>query len=463
MPLNDDETFRKKRVTIMGLGSFGGGIGAARFIGGLGARVTITDVKGEESLRESIEALRGLGIRFVLGRHEMSDFTGADMVVVSPAVPRDSEFVMAARAAGAVLTTELGLFVERCPAGICGVTGSNGKTTTVSMLKSILEHTGERYFVGGNIGGSLLTELDRIAPGDRVVIEISSFQLEWLDELSWSPRIAAILNIMPNHLDRHGTFENYRDAKAVILTHQKPDDTTVLVRDDPGSAGMQGRVWGTLVWAGTILDGDGVTVEEGWIVDRRRNRAVRICELSRLLVPGKHNVLNALAASACALELGIGHSVIGAGLASFRGVPHRLEYLGERSGVLFFNDSKATTPEAAAAAVASFGQPVIPILGGYDKGMSFEAMTGNMAGRVRWAALIGETAERIEKELQRAGIPSKRFQSLAEAFNGCMEHACQGDIVVLSPGCASYDMFNNYEERGGLFREIVKRYIESTA
>ena len=462
MPLYGDTAFRNKNVTVMGLGSFGGGAGAARFLAGLGAQVTVTDLKGEEQLRESIDALRGLGIRFVLGRHEMGDFTGADLIVVSPAVPRGSEFVTAARSAGAALTTELGLFVGRCPAGICGVTGSNGKTTTVSMLKSILERSGERFFVGGNIGGSLLSELDHIAPGDRIVIEVSSFQLEWLDELSWSPRIAAILNIMPNHLDRHGTLENYREAKALILRRQKQNDTAVLVRDDPGSAAMQERVRGRLVWAGTVPGESGVTVEEGWIVERRGSRIVRICEPSRLLVPGKHNILNALAAAACALELGIGHSAIGDGLISFRGVPHRLEYIGERSGVLFFNDSKATTPEAASAAVASFVQPVIPVLGGYDKGMPFDAMAKSMAGRVKWAALIGDTAERIGEELRRVGIPSKRFHSLEEAFRGCLEHASRGDVVVLSPGCASYDMFNNYEERGGLFRDIVRRYIEST-
>ncbi len=190
----------------MGLGAFGGGIGAAKYLAEKGAIVTVTDSKSESELSESGEKLKGLEIRFVLGRHEMKDFTEAHMVVVNPAVPRNSEYVLAARKAGVGLTTEISLFIENCPAKICGITGSNGKTTVVSMLKSILEFSGASHRVGGNIGVSLLSDLDGISPDDHVVLELSSFQLEWLNEIAWSPHIAAVINIMPNHLDRYATL-----------------------------------------------------------------------------------------------------------------------------------------------------------------------------------------------------------------------------------------------------------------
>jgi len=232
-----------RRVTVMGLGTFGGGVGAARFFAERGVEVTVTDLKDRGELSESISRLGGLGIRIVLGRHDTRDFTDTALVVVSPAVPRDSEYVEAARRNGVPLQTEIGLFVERCPAPLCGVTGSVGKTTTVSMLGSILEHSGRPHHVGGNIGGSLLPALPEISEDDVVVLELSSFQLEWLAEMSWSPHIAAVLNILPNHLDRHGTMENYLEAKAAILEHQDTRDYAVLVRDDPGSRSLPGSTW----------------------------------------------------------------------------------------------------------------------------------------------------------------------------------------------------------------------------
>ncbi|MBT4483211.1 MAG: UDP-N-acetylmuramoyl-L-alanine--D-glutamate ligase, partial [Candidatus Latescibacteria bacterium] len=230
---NTFKEFASMDITVMGLGSFGGGIGAAKFLAMNGAHVTVTDIKSEHELSESVEKLQGLDIRFVLGRHEIKDFTDARMVVVNPAVPRDSEYIRAARNSGTWLRTEIGLFIERCPAQICGVTGSNGKTTTVSMLKSILDRSGKTHWIGGNIGGSLLSDLGSISPEDIVVLELSSFQLEWLNELAWSPHIAAVLNIMPNHLDRYGTLEKYTEAKATILDYQKTSDSVILVRDDP--------------------------------------------------------------------------------------------------------------------------------------------------------------------------------------------------------------------------------------
>ncbi len=455
---SDIQRFRGKRVTVMGLGSFGGGIGAAAFLADRGALVTVTDQKSEKDLAKSVEALRGRNIRFVLGGHNREDFTRADLVVASPAAPRNSEYILAAREAGVPLHTEIGLFVERCPARMCGVTGSNGKTTTVSMIGAMLEASGLAYHVGGNIGKSLLATLPEISPEDRVVLELSSFQIEWLDELGWSPHIAAILNVRPNHLDRHGTFENYADAKGRLLDHQVNGDITVLNAGDPASRSMASRVRGNTLWFGMELAGEGITLENGWIVRRSGGSADRIFDVSRLLIPGGHNIQNALAAAACALSLGVGPEHIAAGLAGFRGVKHRLELVGEVNGVRYYNDSKATTPEAATVGMEAFeGRTVLPILGGYDKGVSFDDMARAVAGRIRWAALIGVTAPIIRASLEKAGVDSTTFGSFAEAFEACALRAKPGDVVLLSPGCASYDMFNNYEERGELFRELVRK------
>jgi len=449
------EVFSGMRAVVMGLGRFGGGIGAARFLAGKGARVTVTDLKDEKELAGSIAQLNGLDIRFVLGRHEMSDFTGAQMVVVNPAVPRDSSYVAAARRAGAVLTTEIGLFVERCPAPVCGVTGSNGKSTTVSMIRSILDHSNRRYWIGGNLGGSLLSDLGAMTANDIVVLELSSFQLEWLREIGWSPHIAAILNILPNHLDRHGTLESYTAAKAAILDHQLSSDIAVLVRDDPGSRAMGERARGHLMWVGVGLDMRGISLEDGSIVRRAWRKRIPVIDIGLLRVPGRQNAVDAMAAAACALKMGTDIAAIRYGLADFRGLPHRLESLGEINGVAFYNDSKSTTPESAATAVEAFDSPVIPILGGYDKGVGFDDMAGRMAGRVSWAALIGQTAPKIAAALDSAGIPHETFPTLEAAFNACVNRAKKGDTVVLTPGCASYDMFSDYEDRGEAFRELV--------
>lgn len=448
------------RVTVMGLGTFGGGIGAARYCAENGACVTVTDMKSKDALGTSLDALAGYNIDFVLGEHRIADFTGANLVVVSPAVPRESRYVQAAREAGVPLTTEIGLFVAHCPARVCGITGSNGKTTTVSMLESILAAANLPHHTGGNIGGSLLSSLPAISAGETVVLELSSFQLEWLDEAGWSPAIAAVLNIMPNHLDRHGTIDAYRDAKAAILDNQAPGDTAILVSDDGGSLSLADRVRGRTVLVGHDIGDDGVAVNGAWLTGRRNGVDERLFDTRDLNVPGAHNVLNAAVAAACARELGIGTEAIACGLAEFRGVPHRLEFVGEHNGIRFFNDSKSTTPDATAAAVNAFGCAVIPILGGYDKGVSFEKMAGAIAGPVWWAALIGTTAPALETALGKAGVRTGRFDTLEDAFAACLEYANPADIVLLSPGCASYDMFSNYEERGEVFRALVHRLID---
>ena len=455
----EDAAFARKRVTVMGLGRFGGGVGAARFLAERGAQVTVTDLNRADVLTDSVMALDGLPVRFVLGRHELKDFTEAHLVVVNPAVPRTSQFVEAARAAGTPMTTEIGLFVERCPAPICGITGSNGKSTTVSLLGAILEAAGEPHHVGGNLGGSLLAELPAIRDNDRVVLELSSFQLEWLDELGWSPELAVVMNVLPNHLDRHGTYENYLNIKGMILDHQKSGDVAVLVRDDPGARALADRARCRVFWVGEGLTIPSVTTDASAILRRSWRMNAAIMDIARLRLPGRHNRINAMVAVACALEMGMDIRHIQKGLGSFTGLAHRLEYVGARDDVRFFNDSKATTPEAAAAGVLAFSDDpgmVLPIFGGSDKGVSFDGLAKSIAGRVPWAALIGVTAGTIGESLAAHGIESQRFDTLEEAVAACSGRARPGDVVLLSPGCASYDMFANYTERGDAFRRSAR-------
>jgi len=455
--------YRGKRVTVMGLGKFGGNIGAARWLAEQGARVTVTDLKPAGAFEEALGQLRDCDLTCRFGGHDRADFTETDLVVASPAVDRESPYLKAARAAGVTLATEIGLFVTNCPSRICGITGSNGKTTTVSMTGAILSASGRTSWIGGNIGGSLLASLDRMIPDDIVVLEISSFQLEWLDELKWSPLVAAILNLSPNHLDRHRTFEKYRTAKGALLAHQSPGDTAILVKDPPGSAMYRDSVRSRLLWVGTENEDDGVTLDGGWIARRSGGTLTRIVESRLIGVPGKHNVLNAMSASACALALGIDHTSIVSGLSSFKGVPHRLQLVGERDGVRFYNDSKATTPESTVMAVTSFDGRVIPILGGYDKEVSFDRMAEQIGDKVNWAALIGTTAKKIEAALTRAGVASQILPSLEDAFRACVRRAQPGNVVLLSPGCASYDMFSDFEERGERFIELVEEHIRHSS
>ncbi len=456
LPYDQKDEFRNYRATVMGLGRFGGGIGAARFLAEQGAQVTVTDMKSEEELAESMAALDGLGIRFVLGHHDMEDFTSAHMVVVSPAVPRASEYVMAARKAGARMNSEIGLFFERCPGKIVGITGSNGKSTTVSLLDAILSRSGKRHFTGGNIGVSLLQKLPDMDHHDIVVLELSSFQLEWLDELGLSPEIACLLNIMPNHIDRHGSFENYRTAKSAIFSYQRTGDKCIIVRDDPEARSLSHTARGKIVWVSAREKVTGVMLEDGVVMNSGWKKAEPLYEASILRIPGKHNIINSMAASACALELGIDSETIAEGVASFSGIPHRLEWVAEKNDISFYNDSKATTPEAAAAGIEAFDCPVLPILGGYDKQVAFDGIAERLAGKLPWAALIGQTAPLIASAFQAHGISCDRFESLEEAFKACASRATENSAVLLSPGCASYDMFPNYEARGAAFRKLVE-------
>lgn len=437
-----------KPVIVMGLGRFGGGIGVTRWLAEQGARVTVVDRAQAESLSSSVKQLAGLPVRFRFGEHQIGDLDDCELLVVSPAVAKDkSDFVQAAIARGIPLTSEMNLFVERCRSRrVVGITGSAGKSTTTAMIGAILSAAyaggaGPRVWVGGNIGQSLLGVLGQIEPEDIVVLELSSFQLEDLGSLRWSPTHALITNIQPNHLDRHGTMDAYRGAKLNIVRFQAGEGVVLVNERDEEliehvtAAGAGGRLR-TFTFG---PDYKGI-----------------------LQVPGRHNEDNAAAAIAMSRAIGIDDRWIREGLSGFRGLPHRLEYVAAKRGVRYYNDSKSTTPESSRLAMESFEEPVVMMIGGRDKGMSFEALTRLLARRAKGVVCYGETGKKIYQDVTKylaADAPAGRVElagRLREAIEKAQRMAEPGDVVVLSPACTSYDEFDNYEHRGQTFADLVR-------
>jgi UDP-N-acetylmuramoylalanine--D-glutamate ligase len=440
----------------MGLGLFGGGVGAARYMAGLGARVTVTDLKDERALAPSVKALNGLPIKFHLGRHEPADFTKADVVVVSPAVDkRKSEFVRMAEAAGASVTSEMNLFMAACPAPVLGITGSSGKSTTTALVGDMLLRFRPTR-VGGNIGKSLLEELHEIRPDETVVLELSSFQLEDLARIGRSPHTAVVTCISPNHLDRHETMQGYIDAKKNILRFQCADDAAVLNADDKEvrrwKAERKGRA---VMYSARRPRREGVFAEGSTVVFRLGGREERVDLAGRITLLGRHNVSNILAAAAAARLLGVPPQMIAEAVAAFRPLAHRLQPIGRRQGVLFVNDSKATTPLAARVSMESFDAPIVLIAGGRDKHMDMRPMVRAIRRRAKAVVLVGEMAEALQAAIGRRGPRVERAGSIEDAVARAAAAARSGDVVLLAPGYTSWDMFNNYEERGDAFRRAA--------
>ncbi|MBE3071297.1 MAG: UDP-N-acetylmuramoyl-L-alanine--D-glutamate ligase [Planctomycetes bacterium] len=446
-----------RAVTVMGLGLFGGGVGVARYFARRGAHVTVTDMKSAEDLAPSIAALVGLPITFHLGGHDPADFTGGDVLVVNPAVPRTSPYLAMAEKAGAEITSEMNLFMSECPAPVVGITGSSGKSTTTALLGDMLARVGPAR-VGGNIGKSLLDEVEEIGPGETVVLELSSFQLEDLGRICRSPRTAVVTNISPNHLDRHGSMAAYIGAKKNILRFQGPGGMAVLNADD-----AEVRTWAADACGRTVfysaagpLD-EGVFAEGSALVFRLGDREERLDLAGRLHLRGRHNVSNVLAAAAAARALGAAPSHLAEAIAVFRALPHRLEPVGRREGVLFIDDSKGTTPLASRVAIEAFAEPVVLIAGGYDKKSDPGPMVEAIRTRAKAVVLIGATAAALEARIGRGGPVVERAETLEAAVARAVALARPGDVVLLSPGHASWDMFDNYEQRGKVFREAAAR------
>ncbi|HEU5195352.1 MAG TPA: UDP-N-acetylmuramoyl-L-alanine--D-glutamate ligase [Methylomirabilota bacterium] len=438
-----------RRVTVVGLAK--SGIAAARLLHAAGAQVTAADAKPLESLGREAAALRELGVRFVTGA---VDAGATDLVVVSPGVPLDGPQLAPARAIDVPIIGELELGWRAMEADTIAITGTNGKTTTTALTGALLADQPRPVLVGGNIGTPLAAHALTFPVDGLVVAEVSSFQLETVR--TFQPRVAAVLNITPDHLDRHGDFAAYVDAKARIFLNQTAADCAVLNADDAPAAALARRTRAHVLWFSRqrALD-HGVFVRDGWMAAKLNGHVEEIMPLAEIALRGQHNVENVLAAAACALWLGLAPEAIRRAVGRFRAVEHRIEFVRDVRGVQFYNDSKGTNVASTIKALESFGERVVLIAGGKGKGQDFAPLAEAARGRVGHVVTIGEDGPKIAAAVAAAGIPSSTAPTMAAAIETARAQAGAGDVVLLSPACASFDMFQNYEHRGDVFKKLV--------
>jgi UDP-N-acetylmuramoylalanine--D-glutamate ligase len=454
-----------RKAVILGLARQGTAL--ARFLVAQGAEVTVSDLREEGALEDRLGELEALPIRYELGGHPLSLLEDADMVCLSGGVPLDSPIAEEARKRGIEVTNDARLFLERCPAPVIGITGSSGKTTTTAITGEMCREAGFRTWVGGNIGNPLIGDLEDIEATDWVVMELSSFQLE---VMNLSPHVAAVLNVTPNHLDRHGDMETYLAAKRSIVANQTADDYAVLGYDDAHSRALALDTAAHLLWFS-----DRAEVEEGAFgtngdltlrrIEGDERVDERICSRDEIQLRGRHNVLNVLAASVLASVAGASAGPIGRVARSFTGVEHRLELVRDVGGVRWFDDSIATTPERMLAALRSFEEPIVLLAGGRDKKLPWDEFAEVAPRKVRRLVTFGEAGGMIARIAADAvsakgqagcaleGITER--DTLEEAVQAAAEVAAPGDVVLLSPGGTSYDAFVDFAARGDRFKELV--------
>lgn len=454
-------TWNGKHLVIVGAARQG--LALARYLQQQGARVTVTDQKDENALQHVKQGLQESGIKWALGGHPLELLDQADSVAVSGGVPLEIAFIQEALRREIPLTNDSQIFLELAPCPVVGITGSAGKTTTTILVGKMVEFGlgGDATWVGGNIGNPLISDVEEMQPEHLAVVELSSFQLELMD---LSPNIACILNITPNHLDRHGTLEAYTQAKARILDFQDGSGTAVLNREDPGSWALKDRVKGRLIsfgWDKPSPAEQGTYLAGEWIKFWDGVAEVDLVPLSKIQLRGEHNRLNVLAACALGIAAGLPPTAIQKGVEDLSGVAHRLEFIRSWRGADWFNDSKATTPQGSIAAIKSFQEPLVLLAGGRDKDLPWDEFARLVLDRVRAVICFGEAADLIEKALQDAlevggSIPpTQKCQGLREAVEAASRIIQSGDVVLLSPGGTSFDEFADFEERGEMFRKWV--------
>lgn len=454
-----------KRVTVMGLGVLGGGVGVATFLAEHGALVTVTDLRDERVLGESIDALFDLPITFHLGAHEIEDFSadGADMVVRNPGVPMTSPYLKAAQEDRVAIEMEMSLFFRFCPAPILGVTGTKGKTTVSALIGEILRHWNPRTLLAGNMGVSAMVELDRLDPSTPVAIELSSFQIEALNDHRLSPHVAVLTNISEDHLDRYDDFGHYARTKLGLTHAMQSDDVVVYNREDPIVATVEHRTQADLFPFGLEDSGDkGAWRSLDRFVVRDDGVELSFDKSDVLALSGDHGALNALAAIGGAHVYGVPAWAIQRGLASFTGVANRLEEVATVDGVLYVNDTSATAPAAAVAGtrvLAPRAHELHLIAGGADKRTDLTPFADALSeSRSRVYLLDGTATPTLAGLLAQRDVSVEgTFGSMEEAVNVAARMATAGDIVALSPGCASFGMFRNEFDRGEQFRAAVRR------
>ncbi|MFZ1130453.1 MAG: UDP-N-acetylmuramoyl-L-alanine--D-glutamate ligase [Terriglobales bacterium] len=442
---------KNKRVLVVGLGK--SGVASALFLKSRGARVTVSDSKPEAELRDEILLLLEHGITVETGGHGDRTFRGQDLIVVSPGVPVDAPQLAQARHLGEPVIGEIELAAQFLAGQIVAITGANGKTTTTSLAGEIIAAGNFPTLVGGNIGTPAISFVDEAGAETWTVLEVSSFQLETIVE--FHPRIAVILNITPDHLDRHKTFDNYVNAKARVCENQTADDFTILNADDATTAGLSRRTRGRLFWFSRTKEVEkGAFVSGGQIYFRDGSRERKIMAVDEVPLKGMHNLENALAAVSIGILVGCEAEQIREAVRNFKAVEHRLEFVAKVAGVDYYNDSKATNVDATIKALESFPANIHLILGGKDKGSDYTVLSELLRGRVKRVYTIGAAAAKIEAQIEGAA-EIDHAETLESAVRRASEAAVAGDVILLAPACASFDQFQSYEHRGRVFKEVV--------
>jgi UDP-N-acetylmuramoylalanine--D-glutamate ligase len=442
---------RDKRVLVVGLGK--SGVASALFLKARGARVTASDTKSGDDLRNEIPTLLDHGITVETGGHGERTFRGQDLIVVSPGVPVDAPPLVQARALGEPVIGEIELAAQFLPGPLVAITGSNGKTTTTSLTGEILTAGGLPALVGGNIGTPAISLAERARKETVVVLEVSSFQLETIQ--TFRPKVAVVLNVTPDHLDRHRTLEAYVNAKGRIFENQRGDDFAVLNADDPTCVTMAARTRAQVFWFSREKEvKQGAWVRDGSILFRDGERQQEIMPVSEIPLKGAHNLENVLAAVCAGALMGCSPEKIRQAVREFKAVEHRLEFVATIRGVDYYNDSKATNVDATIKALESFPANIHLILGGKDKGSDYTVLNDLLRQRVKRVYTIGAAAGKIEGQIK--GVEVVHAETLENALRKANAVAEPGDVVLLAPACASFDQFKNYEQRGQLFKEIVR-------
>jgi len=444
---------KNKRVLVVGLGK--SGLSSALFLRAQGARVTVSDTRSAEALAKEIPALLDAGIMVESGGHGLLTFRRQDLIVVSPGVPMDTPEVKQVKAFGLPVIGELELASRFLQGKVVAITGSNGKTTTTTLLGKIFADAGEATLVGGNIGLPVIDLVAKSTADTVSVLEVSSFQLETIEE--FHPWISVVLNITPDHLDRHGSFENYAAAKARITERQEAGDFLVLNGEDKPTQMVAAKTRAQIYWFSArraIKQGAFVHGESIFFVAKEGAKPEPVMPVAEIKLKGAHNVENVLAAVCAARLAGIPAEKIRASVAGFKGVEHRLEFVRLLRGVEFYNDSKATNVDAAMKAVASFAGGIHLILGGKDKDSNYATMADALKERVKIVYTIGSAAEKIERQLQGV-VKIVSAETMQTAVAEASKATVAGDIVLLAPACSSFDQFENYEHRGQVFRQLV--------
>ncbi len=446
-----------KNIGVLGLGR--SNIALIRFLSRWDLDITACDRKSAEELGATFTELNRLGVKFTLGPNYMNSLDDFHIIFKTPGIPNHLPSLVDARSRGTLITSEMGLLMKLCPVPVVGITGSDGKTTTTTLVGKFLKEAGIKTLVGGNIGTPLIEGVLDLEEGSVVVLEMSSFQLEVMEK---SPHVGVVLNITPNHLDVHRDMREYVEAKKHIYQYQVAGDFSVFNQENHITKSMADEApQESLLFSKSTEVSQGTFLRDGMIIARFKGQERAICHIRDIRLRGIHNIENVLAATCAVLPFGINSETILKVVSTFRGVEHRLEPVREINGVRYFNDSIASSPTRTISGLNSFQEPIILIAGGYDKNLSFTELAEVILNKVKSLILIGDTAHKIQQVVEEAmerkekDIPIIRSSNLKDAVDAATDQAHAGDVVLLSPACASFDMFKDFEERGQRFKELV--------